>query len=147
MQCPFCSNAETRVIDKRDAGALTRRRRECLKCEKRFNTSEGLEHSDLRVVKKSGNREEYNAEKLKRGLTKACEKRPITDEQITKMIVSIEEKLRKKGKEIKSEQIGELVSSELKKMDKVAYIRFASVYKDFTDISDFKKEIKELIKN
>jgi len=145
MQCPFCSNTETKVIDKRDSGALTRRRRECLKCEKRFNTSEGLEHSDLRVVKKSGNREEFNADKLKRGLTKACEKRPITEEQITKMIVSIEEKLKKKGKEIKSEQIGELVANELRKLDKVAYIRFASVYKEFTDISDFKKEIRELI--
>lgn len=147
MLCPFCSNEETRVIDKRDAGALTKRRRECLKCRKRFNTMESLEHSGLRVIKKSGGREEFDAEKLKRGITKACEKRSISDEQIIRMIVSVEEKLRKRGKEIKSEQIGELVSRELKKLDKVAYIRFASVYKDFTDISDFKKEIRGLIRN
>ncbi|MDP1696048.1 MAG: transcriptional regulator NrdR [archaeon] len=144
MLCPYCSNPETKVLDKRDIDALTKRRRECLKCKKRFNTAESLEHSEMRVIKKSGNRESFDAEKLKGGIIKACEKRPITDEQITQMMVFVEEKLKKEGKEIKSEMIGKFVSNELKKLDKVAYIRFASVYKDFTDVSDFKKEIREL---
>ena len=144
MLCPFCSHQETKVIDKRDYGGITKRRRECLKCEKRFNTQEAIEKLGVRVIKKDGSREDYDYEKIKRGMVRACEKRPITQEQINKMINNIEEKLRKKGNEVKTAVIGELVSRELKKVDKVAYIRFASVYREFTDIGDFKKEIKGL---
>ncbi len=146
MRCQYCLHDETKVIDKRDVDGMSKRRRECLKCGKRFNTSERIEHADLRVVKKDGRREDLDIDKIKKGILKACEKRPISTEQIDKMIANIELKLQKKGKEIETSYIGELVSNELKKTDKVAYIRFASVYKDFTDISDFKKEIRGLIK-
>jgi len=145
MLCPYCLHQESKVIDKRDAEGTTRRRRECLKCAQRFNTRENVERIELRVVKKSGQREDFDREKIKKGIMRACEKRPVSDDKIEKMIMRIEEKLRKKGKEIKTSFIGELVSKELKKIDNVAYIRFASVYKDFSDIDDFKKEIKELI--
>ena len=146
MICPYCQSGETRVIDKRDTGNITKRRRECLKCKRRFNTHETLEEVNLRVIKKDGRREDFDREKIKRGITKACEKRPVSTEKIDKMLANIEEKLRKVGKEVKSSAIGELVSKELKKNDKIAYIRFASVYRDFTDLADFKKEIKELVK-
>jgi transcriptional repressor NrdR len=145
MLCPYCLNDDSKVIDKRDGKGIIRRRRECLKCAQRFNTTENVEKVDLRVVKKDGLKEQFDREKLKKGVMRACEKRPVSDEKIIKMIMKIEERLRKKGKEIKSDHIGELVSSELKKIDKVAYIRFASVYKDFADLSDFKKEIRGLI--
>lgn len=106
-----------------------------------------VEWSELRVVKKDGRREAYDRAKIVAGIRKACEKRPVSEEQIEAMTNRIEEKMRKKGKEIKTTVIGELVSHELRKVDKVAYIRFASVYRDFTDISDFKKEIKSLIQH
>jgi transcriptional repressor NrdR len=144
MKCPYCNHEDTKVVDKRDVDNFTRRRRECFKCKKRYNTLEEVESVQLRVIKKDGSREDFDREKIKRGLIKACEKRPISAEKIEEMLNIIEEKLRKHGKEVKSSLIGELVSKELKKADKVAYIRFASVYRDFTDISDFKKEIKEL---
>ncbi|MBI2632543.1 transcriptional repressor NrdR [Candidatus Pacearchaeota archaeon] len=147
MRCPYCLHAETKVVDKRDSNeeGITKRRRECLKCGKRFNTLERLEIVGLRVIKKDGRREAFDKEKLKRGILKACEKRPISTETIEKMLLNVQEKLRKMGKkEVKSEVIGELVSKELKKVDKVAYIRFSSVYRDFRDVSDFKKEIKQL---
>ncbi len=146
MHCPFCLSTDTKVNDKRDADGITRRRRECLKCGKRFSTRETVEWSEIKVVKKNGRREPFDRNKVKTGIVKACEKRPVSDEQIEKMITRIEEKIRKKGKEINTSDIGGLVSNELKKIDKVAYIRFASVYRDFTDISDFKKEIKELLR-
>ena len=145
MLCPYCTNEESKVIDKRDNGRITKRRRECLKCSKRYNTHENVESVELRVIKKNGGREEFESSKLKRGIMRACEKRPINGEDIEKMLLRIEEKLRKKGKEVKSELIGEIVSKELKKSDNVAYIRFASIYKDFTDLEDFKKEIKGLM--
>lgn len=146
MLCPYCNNPETKVIDKRDTQGITKRRRECLKCKKRFNTREAIEQSTLRVIKKDGRREIFDREKLKRGILKACEKRPVEMEKIDSMINKIEERLRRKGKEISTREIGENVIKELKKVDKIAYIRFASVYHEFTDISDFKKEIKELAK-
>lgn len=146
MLCPYCLNAETKVIDKRDADGRTKRRRECCKCEKRFNTRETIDLGDIRVVKKDGKRESFDYEKIKRGVVKACEKRPVDSERIDKMIMGVEEKLRRKGKEVDSSLIGDLVARELKKVDKVSYIRFASVYKDFTELDDFKKEIKELIR-
>lgn len=144
MQCPFCPHAETKVTDKRDSEAITRRRRECLKCGRRFSTRESVEWSELRVIKKDGRHEPFDRVKILTGIRKACEKRPVSEEQIESMVNQIEERIRKKGKEIKTSTIGELVSHELRKIDKVAYIRFASVYRDFTDVSDFKKEIKSL---
>jgi len=148
MICPYCYHAETKVIDKRDTEGIsaTKRRRECLKCGKRFNTFEAVEAPDLRVVKKDSSRENFDREKLKRGVLKACEKRAISSETIEKMVSKVEEKLRRRGKEVRSALIGEIVSRELKKVDKVAYIRFASVYRDFRDLSDFRKELKELAK-
>lgn len=148
MLCPRCLHNETKVIDKRDLGGsgTTKRRRECLKCENRFNTLENIERVELKVIKKDGRRENFDYEKLKRGIVRACEKRPVSSDKIEKMLISIEERLRKKGKETKAGFIGDLASRELKKVDKVAYIRFASVYKEFTELADFKKEIRELIK-
>ncbi|MBX4195994.1 transcriptional regulator NrdR [Candidatus Pacearchaeota archaeon] len=144
MLCPYCQNQETKVIDKRDAEGMIKRRRECLKCHQRFNTHEGIEKVELRVIKKDGRREDFDSEKVRKGILRACEKRPVSAETIDIMIHTIEEKLRRKGKEVNANLIGELVSRELKKIDKVAYIRFASVYKDFRDVADFNKEIKEL---
>lgn len=145
MICPYCQNPDTRVVDKRDNGGQTKRRRECEKCERRFNTFENVERPQLRVIKKDGSREDFDPEKLKRGMVRACEKRPVSTEVIDKMTFNVEERLRKMGKkDINTSYIGELVSKELKKVDKVAYIRFASVYREFEDISDFKKEIKGL---
>jgi|SRR3989344_5616980 len=138
MICPFCKHTETKVTDKRDNEEETRRRRECLKCEKRFTTYEKVEPLDIRVVKKDGMRENFNKEKLKSGILKALEKRPVKSEDIDKALTEIEEKIAKKGKEISSREIGEIVMQKLKKLDKVAYIRFASVYKDFKEIKDFR---------
>ena len=148
MLCPYCSNTETKVVDKRDAEniASTRRRRECLKCEKRFTTYERIE-TDLRVIKKDGKREQFDREKLKQGILKSCEKRPIPNDAIEQMISKIEVILKGKAtSEISSKTIGELASKELKKKDKVAYIRFASVYKDFDTIENFQEEVNKLIK-
>ena len=146
MLCPFCGHEESKVMDKRDFGGITKRRRECLKCEKRYNTQESVEKMQIRVIKKDGSREDFEREKIRRGILRACEKRPISTEQIENMINLVEEKIRKKADDVKTTFIGELVSKELKKVDMVAYIRFASVYREFTDVSDFKKEIKGLVK-
>ena len=149
MKCPFCGNDETKVLDKRETEDLevTRRRRECLKCKKRFTTYERIETIDLFVVKKNGDREHFNIEKIKNGIIKACEKRPISIEEVEKTISNIEAELKEKNKkEILSKEIGELVMRKLKKLDKVAYIRFASVYRDFQDLSSFKEELSKLEK-
>jgi transcriptional repressor NrdR len=145
MKCPYCLNTTSRVTDKRTSGEGIRRRRECLKCKKRFTTFEKADQGDIYVTKKDKTRERFDREKLTRGVERAFEKRPVKKEQIEKMISEIEEQIRKKGKrEIKSSLIGELVMRKLKKLDNIAYIRFASVYRNFQDIEDFKKEIKEL---
>jgi len=144
MRCPICAG-ETQVTNKRDVGIETRRRRECLKCKKRFTTYEKIEARDLKVIKKDGRREAFDLEKIKKGITRACEKRPISTEKIEQVVYDIENKLTSSNKkEIKTETIGEMIMKALKKLDKVAYIRFASVYRDFKDVSDFKKELKEL---
>jgi len=143
MKCKFCDN-NTKVTNKRESKEGTRRRRECLKCKKRFTTYEKPEDKDIIVVKKDGRREHFLDEKLRLGLIRACQKRPVSMEKIDKIVEDIKEKLRKKGKEIKSDMIGKMVMQKLKKLDKVAYIRFASVYLDFHDVKDFKKELKEL---
>ena len=146
MQCPYCQNPETKVVDKRDNAGISKRRRECDKCDKRFNTLEHLEEVRLKVIKKDGSREDFDREKIRRGVNFACQKRPVSTERVDRMIANIEEKLKKMGKEVQTSTIGEFVSKELKKADKVAYIRFASIYREFADISDFKKEIKELVR-
>ena len=144
MRCPYCFQEETKVVDKRDFEDLSKRRRECGICGKRFNTLEKVERNRIKVVKKDGRREEFNYEKLKKGVEIACQKRNVDGEQIEKMIGKIESKISRKGKEIDSGFIGNSVINELKKLDNVAYIRFASVYRDFQDMGDFKKEIKGL---
>ncbi len=145
MKCPYCSSTKYRVTDKRNSPEGIRRRRECLKCKKRFTTYEKIERSDLYVIKKDGGRELFNRNKLEKGIERAFEKRPISQEKIQKMMNKIEDQIRKKGKkEIKSSIIGNLVSKRIKSLDKVAYIRFASVYKDFEDIKDFKEVMKEV---
>ena len=147
MDCPYCSSASSKVTDKRKSGKEIRRRRECLnnKCRKRFTTYEKIVQHDLYVIKKDKNREKFSREKLEKGIYKAFEKRPISKEEIDKMIGEIEEQLRKKGKkEIKSSIIGEIIMKKIKKIDNVAYIRFASVYRDFQDVNDFKQELKDL---
>lgn len=145
MNCPYCSNTTFRVTDKRASPHGIRRRRECLKCKKRFTTHEKIEQGDLFVIKKDNSRERFMREKLERGIYRAFEKRPVPKEDIDKMMNEIEEQLRKKGKkEVKSSIIGEIVMRKLKKMDNIAYIRFASVYRNFQDVDDFKKEIMEL---
>lgn len=142
MKCPYCSNTTSRVTNKRSAPDGVRRRRECLKCKKRYTTYEKIDKGDIWVIKKDGTRQVFNSDKLKIGVDRAFEKRPISQEQIKKMVNEIEEHIRKRGKkEIKSSTIGEVVMKKIKKLDNVAYIRFASVYKDFKDIEDFKAEI------
>jgi len=145
MRCPYCSCLQTKVTDKRDSEGVTRRRRECLRCGKRFTTYERVE-LELKVLKKDGKREAFESNKLRRGVEIALEKRPLSDEEIDDMMEEIEAKINQttKGKEIKSEKIGEIVMSKLKKVDKIAYIRFASVYRDFADLDDFKKEMRGL---
>ena len=145
MRCPFCGKSETKVTNKRDSEGVVRRRRECLKCSKRFTTYEKPEDKEFVVVKKDGRRVPFMRDKITMGIVKACEKRPISHADIEKVVCDIENKIRKKNsKEVKSTFIGELVMNALKKLDQVAYVRFASVYKEFQDISDFKKELREV---
>jgi transcriptional repressor NrdR len=148
MQCPYCHHIETKVTDSRDTGVFTiRRRRECLDCGKRFTTYEYIEMQPLYVVKKDGRREKFDRNKIKNGILKAVEKRPVKHEQVEEILDKIEEKIRRNGsEEINSKDIGEYVMDSLKELDHVAYIRFASVYRSFTDVSSFEKEIKNLTK-
>lgn len=141
MQCPHCFG-KTKVTDKRGSPQGVRRRRECLKCKRRFTTYEKISKSDFYVTKKDGRREKFSKAKLETGIERAFEKRPVEKTKIDKMINEIEEQLMKLGKrEIKSSVIGEMAMKKIKKLDNVAYIRFASVYRDFQDIKDFKKEL------
>ncbi|MBW3022932.1 transcriptional regulator NrdR [Candidatus Woesearchaeota archaeon] len=145
MYCIYCNHSKTKVVDKRTNEEATRRRRECLKCKKRFTTYEKPESIQLTVVKKDGRREDYNREKLTIGIKKACEKRPVSTDKITRIIDEIESKVKeRKSKEIPTSFIGEMVVRKLKTLDKVAYVRFASVYKSFDDIKEFEKEVKAL---
>ncbi|MFH1849465.1 MAG: transcriptional regulator NrdR [archaeon] len=149
MKCPYCSSTDSKVVDKRetDNDLVTRRRRECLKCSKRFTTYERVELVDLFVVKKDGRREPFDRQKLKSGLLKACEKRPVSQDKIEKTIDHIVATIRKKkNTEVASREIGNMVIRKLHGLDKVAYIRFASVYKDFADLDSFEQELKKLLK-
>ena len=147
MNCPYCDHAETKVTDSRDTGNLTiRRRRECLNCSKRFTTYEYIELSPLYVIKKDGGREKFDRSKIKIGILKALEKRPVSHDKVEEMLDAIEQNIRREGKEeIESSVIGEYVMAALKEVDQVAYIRFASVYRSFTDITSFEKEVRDLI--
>ncbi len=151
MRCPYCSHEESKVIDKRESGLnheITRRRRECLKCSKRFTTYETVEQIELTIIKKDGSREIFDRNKVLFGIVKACEKRPITREDMEKMTDEIKSELVNRGQnEVNSTDIGELLMEKLKEKDKVAYIRFASVYRDFTDVREFEKELRELLRN
>jgi len=147
MKCPYCGFSETKVLDSRESedSDVTRRRRECEKCSKRFTTYERVEMIDLRVIKKNGNIEAFDRNKVLKGALKACEKRPIKTEKIEKLVDEIESELRKnETTEIPSKAIGELVMEKLKELDKVAYIRFASVYREFKDIKSFEKELVKI---
>lgn len=145
MICPYCLKSETKVLDSRDSVQGVRRRRECLKCKRRFTTHERPEIIDLMVVKKDNRREAFDRTKLMKGIIKACEKTPVKMIQIERIVDEIELELRNNDNiEVNSKDIGELVMSKLKQLDKIAYIRFASVYREFTDVAHFKKELSKL---
>lgn len=148
MHCPFCGNNETKVLESRqvEEGTAVRRRRECDRCSRRFTTFEKYEDTPLIVVKKDGRREEFSRGKLKAGVLRACEKRPISVEQIENMVYEIEKNLRNRNeREVPSEAIGEAVMNVLVQLDEVAYIRFASVYREFKDVQRFLEELHELV--
>lgn len=148
MICPKCKHDNTRVLDSRttNENRSIRRRRECEKCNYRFTTFERVETANFIVVKKDGTRETYNRGKLEHGVWKSCEKRQVTEEQIQKMISTLEEEWAKNyGREVPSRAIGEGVMDRLRKLDEVAYIRFASVYRHFKDLETFKKEVTKLL--
>ena len=148
MRCPFCSYSESKVIDSRPAeeGATIRRRRECLSCGKRFTTYEIMERLPLLVIKRDGSRQAFDRMKLIGGLIKACEKRPVTVDQLERIADEIEQELQGSlDREVSSERIGELVMDKLKDLDQVAYVRFASVYRQFKDINTFLDELNKLL--
>jgi transcriptional repressor NrdR len=149
MKCPYCGNNQTEVVETRDNEELQtiRRRRACVNCGKRFTTYERVENVDLYVIKKDGRRELFNRDKLKRGMLTSTEKTKISVETVEKLLTEIERELRGRDSvEVKSKEIGDAVAKQLKKLDKVAYIRFASVFKRFVDVEDFEKEVKKLVK-
>jgi transcriptional repressor NrdR len=148
VRCPFCQDPESKVTDSREAneGAVIRRRRECLKCQRRFTTYERVEELMPLIVKKDGRREPYDREKLLAGVKKACEKRPVPLHAVEQAITEIERRLQEAGeKEVPSSMLGEEVMRRLQALDEVAYVRFASVYRSFRDIAEFMSELKELL--
>lgn len=148
MKCPFCSSIENRVIDSRLSrdGNIIRRRRECSSCQRRFTTHERVEEISPVVIKKDGRREPFDRNKIFAGIQRACEKRPVSIEVIDSLVDKMERDFQEKGdKEIKSTEIGERVMQELHNLDEVAYVRFASVYRQFKDISEFMAEVRELL--
>lgn len=150
MKCPICLYNDTKVIDSRVAsdGSSIRRRRECLKCAFRFSTYEEIEILDLIIVKQDGRREVYDREKMVKGIKRSLEKRPITDAKFKKLINAVERDLQKLRKgEVTSRQVGQVIMKQLKKVDQIAYIRFASVYESFKDVHTFQKELNKLIKD
>lgn len=145
MKCPYCSNAADKVIDSRLASnsLSVRRRRECLECSRRFTTYERIEKVPFMVIKKDGRREPFQREKLLGGLLKACEKRPVSTQNIEDLVEEIEKEVKEKFyDEVSSDKIGGIVMQELRKLDEIAYVRFASVYRQFTDVEDFLKEVE-----
>src|SRR5476651_1042315 len=149
MKCPYCGSRETEVVETRDSEDLEtiRRRRECITCNKRFTTYERIENVNLIVIKKDGKREQFDRNKLKAGIIQSCQKTTVTLSDIEKIVTEIERELRGADSvEVESKKIGQLVAARLKVLDKVAYIRFSSVFKRFVDIEDFQEEVKRLIK-
>jgi transcriptional repressor NrdR len=150
MKCPFCGFIEDKVIDSRptDEGSAIRRRRECIKCSRRFTTYEKVESLPLMVIKKDKSRQPFDREKLMNGLLRACEKRPVSINDLEKMVENIEAQLHNSlQREVTTEDIGEMVMSKLKNMDEVAYVRFASVYRQFKDINTFMDELRKLLRD
>jgi len=148
MRCPFCSHLESKVIDSRESkkGLSIRRRRECLSCERRFTTYEKIEEIPYMIIKKDGTRQLFDRQKLLKGMLKACEKRPIAVGRLEEIVEEIESRLQERpDKEIKAAEIGQLVMDRLKDLDKVAYVRFASVYREFRDVLEFKHELEDLL--
>jgi transcriptional repressor NrdR len=148
MKCPFCNHNEDKVIDSRETGegAAIRRRRECLNCAKRFTTYEYVEKTALMVIKKDGRREPFNRQKIVAGLVKACEKRPVSMDNLEKLVSEVEAELQKKfEQEVESRHVGELVIEKLSRLDDVAYVRFASVYRQFKDINQFMRELRDVL--
>ncbi|NLB78584.1 MAG: transcriptional regulator NrdR [Clostridiaceae bacterium] len=148
MKCPYCSFDEDKVIDSRptDEGATIRRRRECLSCHKRYTTYEKVENMPIMVIKKDGSRQAYDREKVRKGILRACEKRSVSIDQIEKILDIIEGQINNSlEREVTSEFIGELVMEKLRELDEVAYVRFASVYRQFKDINTFMNELNMLL--
>jgi transcriptional repressor NrdR len=149
MKCPYCGSTDSEVVETRTSEEVDtiRRRRECMKCKKRFTTYERIENVNLVVIKKDGKREQFDRDKLQRGIIRSCEKTGVSMEAIEKIVTEVERELRGADSvEIESKKIGQMIAIRLKKIDKVAYIRFASVFKRFVDIEDFEEEVKKLIK-
>lgn len=150
LKCPFCGCPDSKVVDSRptDEGSSIRRRRECTKCMKRFTTYETIEHMPLMLIKRDGSRQPYDRQKLLKGVIKACEKRPVTSQQMESLVDAVERRLFGAfEEEVSSKQIGEMVMAELRKVDEVAYVRFASVYRQFKDISTFMQELDMLMRD
>ncbi len=150
MKCPYCNSRDTKVTDSRDTdeGAAIRRRRQCLVCNRRFTTYETIEQMPLRVIKKNGTRELFDKSKVRNGIVRACEKRNVTSKQIEDIVDLVERSIRNDMKrEVSSETIGNIVMEELQKLDQVAYVRFASVYREFKDIESFMDELQHLMRN
>jgi transcriptional repressor NrdR len=148
MKCPFCGYKEDKVVDSRATAeeSAVRRRRECLKCGKRFTTYEYIEEVSLMVIKKDGRREPFDRKKVLAGIIKACEKRPVSMEKMEEIITQVERAIQKKSdREVESSRIGELVIEKLKALDDVAYVRFASVYRQFKDVGQFMEELKDIL--
>ena len=150
MRCPFCANIDDKVIDSREGrtGDTIRRRRECLKCSRRFTTYERIDEIPYMVIKKDGRRERFERQKILQGLLKACEKRPVPTPKLEAIVDEIEGVVQEATeRELTTTEIGELIMRGLKKLDKVAYVRFASVYMDFKDVQEFMSELKNLLKD
>ena len=148
MRCPYCGYRESKVVDSRpaDEGASIRRRRECLSCEKRFTTYETVEYLPMVVIKKDGSRQSFDRSKVLRGIQRSCEKRPVSVAEMERMVTEIEQELQSAlEREITTEQVGEMVMKRLKDVDEVAYVRFASVYRQFKDIDTFMHELNKLL--
>ncbi len=146
MLCPLCKKGDTRVLESRESENSLRRRRECIKCLRRFTTYERVETTNIVVIKRDGTREQFDRDKLKNGIVRSCQKRPVATAQVDTLVEAIENDLKSGPKdEITSTKIGQLVMKHLKKLDKVAYIRFASVYLDFKDPEDFESAMKEVM--
>jgi transcriptional repressor NrdR len=148
MRCPFCGYEDSKVVDTRptDEGRIIKRRRECLKCQKRFTTYEKVERQPILVIKKDNRREEFDRNKILNGIIKACQKRPVSIEQMNKIVDEIENEIyNSMREEVSSREIGEMVMEKLKKIDEISYVRFASVYRQFKDINTFIEELQKLL--